>query len=1098
MTRFVDPLQTVEVTLPAGWAYDPLSSSLTGLVFARWDRPDETLTVNLRPARVPAAAGEDAWLASLQAETGGRPLLDLRSPEGPAVAVDLTGEGQGPWRRAMVRGARADLVLVHRGADVAAADPWAPLRTAVGSAGSAQNRSLPRYRQESELRQAFAAAQAAVEAGDAQTAHAAVADALEVARSTWHASLLDAHRPPEVPAALRAAEVLAFLGHVLGLPPFLRDAEHLTRRALDTLASLQPLPPSAARVGAEAEQTLAEIMAAQRRLIAAEQDVQLTTTGALHRRAAWLADAARTAMSQGQVALAARHAAVGVADALSLLMLLRRNPVPAGEVPDGVDRDAHARAVAVATESLVVRPLAAAAQVAYLAAMDRQDADDARAATAVLVPAARFLADHLDDPDGVLARNLAIALMAEAGLVLFAADDPQLAASAAALAEATAALDHAGEEGELRAQLCLNDAWLRHQRREVDGALAVVERGMAAARRAEADRLLRSLQSLASQFLLHEGRLDEAVAAGRAAVEGLRTPISSNLLNLAIVEHAAGAQSSALDRLRAGLAIALADNPLGDDVLRLLFVAAAYAGDVDVRTGLELTWAAQALIDARRSRVGDAPERIAFDEAVHHREVAGTLVSRLLAADDFLAALEVADRSRAQTLRDLLGEPAAPTPPASAFAPAPDLDEPSAVEALMTAAVHVRAEAAAALEAIGLEPALTGRQLVDVVANSGRSALVLHPVGERVHLLLVRPDGGLVVGESALALRDLREHVGQAQAELGTFAVARARSGDRLPLADVDTDEKALDLAVEALSSALLGEIAALVPPGGLTIVPYRELALVPFALLHHPDGGLLLERHDLAVVPSLATLAGLRTRGAAPARGCLVYGDPSTDAGSGLEPLPHAAAEAHAVAQLLTSSGVAPSRIALRVHADASEEAYRSDAPVSGLIHLACHAMVAEPASRSALFLAAGPVDDGHLLPREIAEIHVGGALVFLAACQTGLGRPTADGVLGLGRGFLEAGARAVVMSLWRVADVATRVFVEHFYRALLGLDGDAPADAAAALRVAVLGTRDDLAAGVVRTERHEVLDDHPAHWAPFLLVGDAGARGPATEDEL
>ncbi len=101
--------------------------------------------------------------------------------------------------------------------------------------------------------------------------------------------------------------------------------------------------------------------------------------------------------------------------------------------------------------------------------------------------------------------------------------------------------------------------------------------------------------------------------------------------------------------------------------------------------------------------------------------------------------------------------------------------------------------------------------------------------------------------------------------------------------------------------------------------------------------------------------------------------------------------------------------------------------------------------------------------------------ALVVLAACETGLGRVTPDGVHGLGQAFLRAGARSVVLSLWRVGDASTSTLMTAFYDALLGLDGPRR-DVSVALATAQAATR---AAYPSLTQ-----------WAPWIVVGDGGWR--------
>ena len=81
---------------------------------------------------------------------------------------------------------------------------------------------------------------------------------------------------------------------------------------------------------------------------------------------------------------------------------------------------------------------------------------------------------------------------------------------------------------------------------------------------------------------------------------------------------------------------------------------------------------------------------------------------------------------------------------------------------------------------------------------------------------------------------------------------------------------------------------------------------------------------------------------------------------------------------------------------------------------------------------------EDGVLTAKEISMLDLRGVdLLVLSACQTGLGKITGDGVFGLQRGFKKAGANAILMSLWKVDDHATRLLMNNFYKYLMdGVD--------------------------------------------------------------
>lgn len=119
------------------------------------------------------------------------------------------------------------------------------------------------------------------------------------------------------------------------------------------------------------------------------------------------------------------------------------------------------------------------------------------------------------------------------------------------------------------------------------------------------------------------------------------------------------------------------------------------------------------------------------------------------------------------------------------------------------------------------------------------------------------------------------------------------------------------------------------------------------------------------------------------------------------------------------------------------------------------------------------GQPDDGYLTLRDIYKLDLPVNLVVLSACQTGVGKQVrGEGVIGLTRGFMYAGAQRVVVSLWRVDDEATAELMKRFYRHMLGKNKLAPSAA-------------------LRRAKMEMMEAHqqwraPYYWAGFVLQGD------------
>jgi CHAT domain-containing protein len=160
---------------------------------------------------------------------------------------------------------------------------------------------------------------------------------------------------------------------------------------------------------------------------------------------------------------------------------------------------------------------------------------------------------------------------------------------------------------------------------------------------------------------------------------------------------------------------------------------------------------------------------------------------------------------------------------------------------------------------------------------------------------------------------------------------------------------------------------------------------------------------------------------------------------------------------------------------ADASEAGLRAAlarAPTGRwrAVHLACHGLIdgARPLL-SALALSPDAENDGYLTPLELLDLDIPADLAVLSACETARGREyRADGILGLSRAFMYAGAPRVICSLWKVDDRATSALMTKFYERWR-----AGSSAADALREAQ------------EHVRSQETWAHPYYWAAWVLWG-------------
>ncbi len=120
----------------------------------------------------------------------------------------------------------------------------------------------------------------------------------------------------------------------------------------------------------------------------------------------------------------------------------------------------------------------------------------------------------------------------------------------------------------------------------------------------------------------------------------------------------------------------------------------------------------------------------------------------------------------------------------------------------------------------------------------------------------------------------------------------------------------------------------------------------------------------------------------------------------------------------------------------------------------------------------AQGQPQDGFLRLHEIYNLKLSAELVVLSACQTALGKEVrGEGLIGLTRGFMYAGAPRVIASLWKVDDKATAELMKRFYQAMLSDQRLRPAAALRAAQVELLKTKEW---------------EDPYYWAAFVLQGE------------
>jgi CHAT domain-containing protein len=201
------------------------------------------------------------------------------------------------------------------------------------------------------------------------------------------------------------------------------------------------------------------------------------------------------------------------------------------------------------------------------------------------------------------------------------------------------------------------------------------------------------------------------------------------------------------------------------------------------------------------------------------------------------------------------------------------------------------------------------------------------------------------------------------------------------------------------------------------------------------------------------------------------IHRDRYARAGGIMARLPHSGEEIKTIARLFEKNSL-KSISYLREQAD-EENAKADNMKDFDYIHFSCHGLLND--DFQSLVLSQLPPDkskeDGYFTLNEIMNCDYNAKLVVLSACETGIGKMyKGEGVTGLTRAVMYAGTPAVVASLWKVDDIATKELMVNFYRYML----EKKMDKVEALRQAKLE--------LLKNKNYS----NPLYWSAFVMYGE------------
>ena len=277
--------------------------------------------------------------------------------------------------------------------------------------------------------------------------------------------------------------------------------------------------------------------------------------------------------------------------------------------------------------------------------------------------------------------------------------------------------------------------------------------------------------------------------------------------------------------------------------------------------------------------------------------------------------------------------------------------------------------------------------------------------------------------------------------------------------------------SLQTLYNVVIDPIRDLLHSDEAVIVPQGPLCLAPYAAFLELKSKYLCETFRIRLLPSLSSLRLIQN---CPVdwhskAGALLVGDPWVQKvvyeGMTLEQLEWAAKEVQMIGEILQT-------VPLVGKQATKDEVLRRISSVA-LVHIAAHGemetgeiALAPNTTRSSV----DPAREDYLLTmQDVLKAQIRARLVVLSCCHSARGEVKSEGVVGIARAFLGAGARSVLVSLWAIDDEATMEFMNLFYQQLVH-----GRSASEALNKAMKSMRESDRFSAVK------------YWAPFVLIGD------------